>query len=333
MRKLIIIAGGILLVLIGYSSFFTVDRTEYVYLTQFGRPIATFDGLDEGGLHWKWPWPIQSVARLDRRLQYFDLPETELLTREKSVEGDNATATSSIDKNITINAYVCWRIAGRDNVDRFIRRVATPEQARRILGDQIRGHLAATIGKKRLDDLISTDQDKVDRSMEEVHRQLIDSMQSTAADSYGVEIVDIRLRRTSHPMQVRETIFDRIRSERFTKAQRERDEGEAISRKIRSEADAEAATILSEATQNKRLREEEGKAKAGEIRLKAYSQDREFAEKLIQMAKVLEALNPSKSVILVSMRDAFWKQLRGPDGENRPPAGKGSTDATPRGGP
>src|SRR5919199_6934995 len=87
------------------TSLFTVDRTEFVYLTQFGRPVATFDGADPGeaGLHVKWPSPIQSVQRLDRRLQYFDLPGAELLTRD--VKG------KTIDKTLTIDAYVCWRIA------------------------------------------------------------------------------------------------------------------------------------------------------------------------------------------------------------------------------
>ncbi len=139
--------------------------------------------------------------------------------------------------------------------------------------------------------------------------------------------LDIRLKRTSHPIEVRKTIFDKIKSERMTKAQRERDEGDAISRMIRKRADAEAERIRNEATQAKRLREEEGKVEAGEIRLKAYSQDREFAEKLIQMTKMLEALNPSKSVILVSMRELFWKQMRGPNGPPPPSKGTGESSA------
>ena len=86
-------------------SAFTVDRTEFVYLTQFGRHVATYDGADDdqAGLHFRLPWPIQSVQRLDRRLQYFDLPGAELLTRDAK--------RNTIDKTLTIDAYVCWRIA------------------------------------------------------------------------------------------------------------------------------------------------------------------------------------------------------------------------------
>src|SRR5215831_5510224 len=76
-------AAILLLLMLLRLSVFTVDASEYAYLTQFGRHVATFDGGDaanDAGLHFCWPWPVQSVQRLDRRLQYFDLPGTELLT-------------------------------------------------------------------------------------------------------------------------------------------------------------------------------------------------------------------------------------------------------------
>ena len=81
----------------------------------------------EGGLHAKLPWPVQSVQRLDRRLQYFDLPETELLTHDATGQ--------TIDKTLTVVAYVCWKIPDTDSVDWFIRRVGQPERARAILGE------------------------------------------------------------------------------------------------------------------------------------------------------------------------------------------------------
>src|ERR1700674_2677181 len=86
-------------------SLFTVDPTEYVYVTQFGRLVATYDGSaqdTDAGLHWRWPWPIQSLQRLDRRLQHFDLDGTELLTHD--AEG------KTIDKTLAVEAFVCWQI-------------------------------------------------------------------------------------------------------------------------------------------------------------------------------------------------------------------------------
>src|SRR6266545_1107257 len=149
MRIFLVIVAVAVVLLVAWSCAFTVDRSEYVYLTQFGRHVATHDGAADGGLHAKLPWPIQAVQRLDRRLQSFDLPETELLTHDP--EG------KTIDKTLTVMAYVCWRIGDADSVDLFIRRMGTPERARTILGERVRSQLGALIGKMRMDDLVSTD--------------------------------------------------------------------------------------------------------------------------------------------------------------------------------
>src|SRR5262249_17288410 len=83
-------------------SFFTVDAAEYVYVTVLGEHRATYDGNDPengAGLKFGWPWPIQQVQRLDRRLQHFDLAPTEQLTYEGK----------TVDKILLLEAYVCWR--------------------------------------------------------------------------------------------------------------------------------------------------------------------------------------------------------------------------------
>src|SRR5919201_5597414 len=147
-RLALLVAAAVAVALVGLgSSFFTVDRTEFVYLTQFGKPVATFDGETDAGLHFKLPWPVQAVQRLDRRLQVFDLPAVELLTHDPKGQ--------TIDKTLTLSAYVCWRIADKAGVDRFIRTVGTPERAESILGQRISSRLGAEIGAMRLDDLIS----------------------------------------------------------------------------------------------------------------------------------------------------------------------------------
>src|SRR5216683_4094781 len=103
MRIAIAIIIGIVLFVVARLCVFTVDRTEFVYRTQFGRHVQTYDGAGgDAGLHVKWPWPVESVQRLDRRLQYFDLPGAELMTRDPK--------RNTIDKTLALDAYVCWRI-------------------------------------------------------------------------------------------------------------------------------------------------------------------------------------------------------------------------------
>src|SRR5215207_11458212 len=121
MRTLLLFGLLLVAALVARLSLFTVDRTEFVYLTQFGRHVATYDGADDrdAGLHVQWPWPVQSVLRLDRRLQFFDLPPAELLTHDPRGQ--------TIDRTLTIDAYVTWQIDSKEGVDRFIRTVGTPD--------------------------------------------------------------------------------------------------------------------------------------------------------------------------------------------------------------
>src|SRR5229473_2901732 len=167
MRNKLLLAVAVLVLLYGSaSSCFSVDRTEYVYVTQFGKPVVTYDGASEAGLHYKLPWPIQSVLRLDHRLHVFDLAGAELLTHDPKGQ--------TIDKTLTISAYVCWRIPDADNVDLFIRTVGTPDRAEMILGQQISSRLGAEIGNMQLDDLISIAPNKeVEQRMDKLNQRLL----------------------------------------------------------------------------------------------------------------------------------------------------------------
>ncbi len=82
MTRYLLIAVVVLLLLWGRTAFYAVDQAEFVYVTRFGDPIAIHDGATDAGLHVKLPWPIDSVQRIDRRVQSFDLPAVESLTRD-----------------------------------------------------------------------------------------------------------------------------------------------------------------------------------------------------------------------------------------------------------
>src|ERR1019366_7345242 len=102
-----------------------------------------------------WPWPIQQVQRLDRRLQHFDLPELDQLTHD--------AAGKTVDKILRLEAYVCWKISDKkpddpaqeDPVDLFVRRIGSAGRARDILGPEINGKLGAAIGQMNMADLVN----------------------------------------------------------------------------------------------------------------------------------------------------------------------------------
>jgi membrane protease subunit HflC len=311
--KFLFILALIATALVAPMCFFTVDHTEFVYLTQFGRPLATYDGGDDeqAGLHGKWPWPIQSVQRLDRRLQYFDLPGAELLTRDPK--------RKTIDRTLTLDAYVCWRIAGAGGVDLFIRSVGTPSGAQAILGQQISSELGAAIGEMELESLISTDPKKVDKAREELRSRLLagsgtggQSLQEVAESKYGIEVVDIRLRRSNYPPAVREAIFERIRSERRKKASDYESEGERKKKDIESEGARRVAEMKAAADARSIELKRAADAEADRIRNMAASKDPEFYTFLQKLEEYQRILGDNRSTLLLSTHRELFDTLFNP---------------------
>ena len=307
-------------------SAFTVDATEYAYVTLLGEHVATFDGADAAngaGLHAGWPWPVQSVLRLDRRLQQFDLPATELLTHDP----DGKT----IDKMLLVEAYVCWKIAGRESVDKFVRRIGSTERANAILEPRIRGELGAAIGQMRMDDLVSTDpaqggRTRVDETIDRLHERLMTALRGHVRDEYGIELVDIRLRRFSHPPQVRESIFDRIRSERQKKATEFQSEGDRLARNIESDAEEKARALLAKARYEEQRLKGDADAEAMRVRNEAHRRDPEFYAFLKKMEKLQGILGDSKTVLLLSTNRPVFESLF------QPPRPKGEAPDEKKGG-
>jgi membrane protease subunit HflC len=336
-RRILLVAVLLLLGVLAWSSFFTVDRTEYVYLTQFGRHVATFDGGEEAGPHWKWPWPVQSVQRLERRLQSFDLPEAELLTHDPTGQ--------TIDRTLTLDAYVCWRIADKDAVDRFLRTVGTADQAQVIIRQRISSQLGAAIGAMELDDLLSTEPGRVDRQREQLRQRLLAPWQTWTADAdsyeYGIEIVDIRLRRASHPPQVREAIFNRIKSERKRKVADYESEGRKQASLIASESEQRVSRLLADARAEEKKVREGAEIEADRLRNEAHAKDPDFYVFLKKLDEYQRILGDGKTMLLLSShRELFDLLFQPPRPGGSPAPGKadGVSTAprlppTPQGGP
>jgi len=325
-------------VALAWMTVFTVDPTEFVYVTQFGRHVATYDGSltdTDAGLHLRWPWPVQAVRRLDRRLQHFDLPAIELLTRDTG--GAGKAGGSSVDKTLTVEAYVCWRIdKNEDHVDRFIRRIDNPNRAREILGQRVNSELGALLGQMPMDDLINTEvvqadqkangpatpatRTKVDETMELLHKKMLAILQKPVLDEYGIEVVDIRLMRFNHPVKVRETIFSRIISERELKAAYYKNEGKKKADDIRSEADAGVEKLSRAAEKVEKETKRQAEAEAALILAAAFKQDAGFFRFWQEMEQMKSILGSSKTTLLLSTHRGVFDFLFNVPGPDSPAA-------------
>jgi membrane protease subunit HflC len=333
-KRIMIVAGPLVIIVLLFLSTFAVDRTEYVYVTQFGRLVQVYDGLNEAGLHWQWPWPIQTIHRLDRRLQVFDLRGLELLTRDDKGE--------TIDKTITVDAYVCWRIDGSSGVEHFIRTMGTNDRAREILQPRIISRIGAEISNMRIEELISVvTPEEAHRRMERLRDRILGefdregaavdtgrepsaSLSHQAWEVYGIDLVDIQVKRTSHPPDVREAIFARIRSERAKKVADYQGQGALLASKIKSEAELEARNILTDAKAAEVEIKGKADAEADRIRNLAHSLDVEFYTFLKKLEEYQRILSDNKSVLLLSThRDLFDLMFK-------PPKPRGTTgDSVP----
>ena len=286
------------------SALYSVDYSEFAYVTRFGEPVLTQDGRTDAGLHRKWPWPVDAVLRIDGRMQAFDLPAVESLTRDAT--------TKTVDKTLAVDAFMTWRIPDAAAADRFIRTVGTAEQAKRILGPRINGRLAAIISTMPLDDLIAVaDEAKIDERTERLRVQLLSDRDRVRAD-YGIEIVDLRVRRFSYPEAVRASIAERIRSERARKVADYESEGRKMAADIASAAEKDARNIEAQARAKKQVIEGQADVDADRIRNEAHAKDPEFYTFLQKLKAYQTMLSETRDVLLLSSQHPLFDLLLSP---------------------
>lgn len=280
-RLILIVVVGVVLAV---RCLIFVDETEVAIVTQFGRPIRT---LDTAGLYVK-P-PHQSTIRIDRRLQIYDPLPSEFLAKEK--------------KNVDLDVFVCWRVA---DPRLYLETVSDAANAEARIHDIVFAELAAQVGRNPLEALVSTDPN--------VHRldELVGSVSRTCAarsrSAYGIEIVDVRLKRITPPTQVRESVFQRMRSERARIARRYRAEGEEEALKIRAAADKDRTIVLAEAYAKAETTRGQAEAQATRIYAEAHKKDPEFYE-LLRTLEAYAKFFDEKTTVLLSADSDLLKYL------------------------
>jgi membrane protease subunit HflC len=229
---------------------------------------------------------------------------------------------------------VCWRIADKKvdekAVDRFIRAVGTSEQARTLLRQQVSSELGAAVARMELDDLISVEPDKVERNRELLRDRLMlgrgvggettlvgPGLRERALADYGIELIDIRVRRVSHPPAVSEAIFARIRSEREKKVADYESQGKKEADDIRTAADRKAREIVAEARAEESRIKGQADADSDRIRNEAFKKDPEFYAFLKKLEEYQRILG-DKSVLLLSTHRGLFDMLLEPPRPSAP---------------
>lgn len=271
----LIVGVGIALIIVN-SVLFQVAETEQVIVTQFGKPVRV---AREAGLQAKLPDPIQSVKRFDRWMLVFDPKPAEFLTSDK--------------KNILVDAYLGWRI---EDPLRFLESVKDRSVAELFLGDLIYSSIGAEMGNLSLSALVSTVPESLD--VDEIMASVTDKCRTAAQRDYGVDILEVRIKRLNLPDQNKESVFDRMRAERERIAKRYRSEGEEEATKMRAETDKETRALLAEAYRESQQILGGGDAEAARIYASAYTKDPEFYKMVRTLESYRKFMDERTTVIL-----------------------------------
>lgn len=238
----------VVLVFFGASSvMFVVDQTEVALVIQLGKAVG---GPRAPGLHFKLP-AVQRVVKYDARYLEYDASARELITRDK--------------KNLKVDNHARWRIA---DPLAFYQTVRDEMGAQSRLDDLIYSQVREQLGRFDLLDIVASKRPQI---MSDVTRRVAES-----ARQFGIEVVDVRIKRADLPPANEQAVYARMKAERTRQAQLYRAEGDEAAREIRSKADKEKTILLAEAYREAEGFRGEGDAEATKIYASAFGRDPEF---------------------------------------------------------
>ena len=288
MNKLgLFVTSLLVLVAVFASTLFVVDQRQFGVLYSFGQIKEV---ITEPGLRFKLPQPFQNVVFLDRRVLTLDSPETgSIQTAEK--------------KNLVVDWLVKWRIA---DARQFIRNNSggtSIQTAEARLTSVVQDALNSEVTKRTVKDVLSTDRDKI---MQGVQQRLVDD-----AKTFGIEIVDVRIKRVDFPASVADSVYQRMKSERQQVANELRSTGGADGEKIRADADRQRDVLIAEAYRDAQKIKGEGDAKASALYADAFSRDAQFAQFYRSLDAYKASFNKKSDVMVVDPSSEFFKAMRG----------------------
>jgi membrane protease subunit HflC len=286
-RRYYPLAAGVAILVFLWMTFFTVKETEFVLVTQFGRPLYT---VPEAGLHMK--WFFQNATYFDRRLRIYNPRPSEFLTQDK--------------KNLVIESYVAWKI---QDPRRFVETVGDTVAAEMRLHDIVWSGLSAALGTHDIDSLISTNLEAVKA------KEMLDSLTSQtdrqALAQYGIQVVDVRVKRLNLPDQNKQSVYARMRAERERIARQYRAEGEEQALRIRADADRQKEELLSVAYRDAEKVRGEGDAESTRVYSQAYSRNPRFYKLLRTLEAYKKVLDDKTTAILSSDSELLKVLMRG----------------------
>ena len=269
-----LIIGGVIAIVILSSSMFTVHMTQNAVVLELSKPKEI---ITEPGLYFKIPF-LQKVRYFSKQLLDNDSNPTEVITKDK--------------KNLLVDNFTMFKI-----VDplKFLETVRGERSARARLDDIIYSELRVEIGTHDLHDVVTETRDSI---MAKVTREA-----NVKAAEYGIEVVEVRIKRTDLPPEVANSIFNRMRTERERIAMEYRSEGKEEATKIRAETDKEKTILVAQAYKQEQIVRGEGDAQATKIYADAFNKDQKFYTFMRSMEAYKKSLKTDTTLLMSEESD------------------------------
>lgn len=274
------------LAIILFANVYIVKESEYAVVRQFGE-VVKFER--DPGLKMKVPF-IQSVTRLPKNQMTYNISEEEINTKDK--------------KRIIIDNYAVWRIT---DPKALISNAGTLSKAESRMEEFIYSVIRTELGQLRYDEIIN-DENSSRGSLNDRVTERVNELLSN--DKYGIEVVDVRIRRTDLPAENEQSVFTRMVSERQSTAQLYLSEGDAEKRRIEAQTDRQVQEMLATANKEAALIQAEGEAEAAKIYNNSFSKDPEF----YSLYRTLESYKKTvgeDTVIILPSTSPYAKILSG----------------------
>ena len=271
-----IILAGIVVIFVACTMFFSLDETKIGIILQFGKPVRI---IDEAGLYWKLPDPIQTKILFDKRVLVYDPPASEFLSGDK--------------KNIVVDMYLCWKIV---EPLKFLQALRDRSGAELRLEDMVSAEAGAIFGSYPLTAFVSHNEGEM--KLEKIMKSISEKCDQSARQQYGIEVIDVKMKRLNFPDENKPSVFARMWAERERIAKKYRSEGQEKAAKIRAEANKQKEIILSEAYEEAEKIKGEGDAGAMRIYAQAFSKDPDFYKFLRTLQSYEKFLDEKTTIIL-----------------------------------
>lgn len=310
-----VIAVIVVIVAVMGAPFYTVQEWQQVVITEFGRPIG--DPITTAGLHVKKPF-IQQANYFDKRLLEWDGDPTQIPTKDKKFIWIDETARWRIVDPLLFLQSVANERGADARLDDLIASATRDVVTGHVLQEVIRSSnrlLEQPVEEVTdLDDIVKSGEvDPISRGRNELTRMILERA-SELVPQYGIELVDMRIKRINYVQEVRQKVYERMISERKQAAEKYRSEGRGKSAEIEGEMEKELKRITSEAYRTAQILQGDADAESTQIYASAYNQDPEFYS-FLKTLETYRTTVDSNTTILLNTDSDYFKYLKRLSGE------------------